>query len=370
LVRCGLLVALALACPQVQGLRISSTRDGTVDPSEPPGDALETAVEDDSIQANSIFAAEEAGAEADSERDEGAISVEGMEHFKALPNLSLFYDQWKNFTAHGLGGHVWSHPHTTPTMIIGIFSSLDSQDWEYRQVIRETWMKESSICTLADYPAKTSVCRFFVTFVVASDAARMHRERNGTEAGVHPNDTDITALSVPENMNCGKTLAWFELAAAKFPKATHIAKMDMDAFVDVRRLLMVMRRFSPQCPHHYGGRPWQCPQPGYCPPASCGHPLGTDFFEYKSQDKKCWTYMQGGFYFMSTPLATRLTEIGGWWDQQSSKCLPEDAILGKAVNLFGRANYECVGVLSLLSKEVIWHPDWTGYWEPPFYDPE
>uniref|UniRef100_A0A7S1PLB7 Hexosyltransferase n=1 Tax=Alexandrium catenella TaxID=2925 RepID=A0A7S1PLB7_ALECA len=128
-----------------------------------------------------------------------------------------------------------------------------------------------------------------------------------------------------------------------------------------------MSAFSTGCPHVFGGRTWTClGSTDYCPPARCGLPLGQDFFKYNSSNPECYSYMQGGFYFMSRLMARDVARRDGWWDRQSIKCEPEDAIAGRAIDTWGRQgpHRRCVSVVNLRGQEVIWHPDLPGYWEP------
>jgi len=189
-------------------------------------------------------------------------------------------------------------------------------------------------------------------------------------------ELDVTVLDIQENMNRGKTRDWFHYAAAKYASPelgiTHIGKMDTDAYLDVGILIPTLTGFAAGCPNAFGGRSWTCEKGAFCPPAGCGLPVGDDFLAYKSKDPGCWSYMQGGFYFMSSLMAHNVSEAGGWWHNQGKRCLPEDVMAGRAVASWGRTKERtrCMHVVNLLAQEVVWHPDWIGYWTPPFNKPE
>jgi len=294
----------------------------------------------------------------------------------AVPNISAFRDKWSRFAKEGLIERTNSSHRTAKLadpkqfrgprkgvkMVIGIFSTLSSEDVQYRQVIRDTWMTQPWICKMDGlYKPPDPDCTFFATFVVGAEEAAAH----GDQVSSLTNEADVIVLPLAENMNCGKSRGWFEFAANNYTSATHIAKMDMDAFVDTRMFRPLVRRFQTTCPYIYGGRPWHCPDI-ICPPAACGHPRGTVYEKYNNPDPTCWSYMQGGFYFMSRPLALAVSESSGWWDLQSRACNAEDVIAGKAVDTFRRVNDSCVSAMNLVGWHTVWHPDWFGYWENRF----
>merc|ERR1719367_2265576 len=117
-------------------------------------------------------------------------------------------------------------------------------------------------------------------------------------------------LNITENMNYGKTYTFFNYVMRKFPWATHVGKMDMDAYPYIYKLVTSLQK-----PHHckaaYIGRPWTCYHFKKCPPPGCGKPVDNDFLKYCGEGlagqhcgmKPCWTFMQGGLYLMSMDLA-------------------------------------------------------------------
>jgi len=293
-----------------------------------------------------------------------------------VPPVKLFEGRWRLFTKNGVKGMTMLRNRKAlekaqkledkpVKFVMGIFTTNRWKDEAYRAAIRRTWMTQSWVCQIDDILDPPGDCQIFVAFVVGKDDSIPPKPAN------HTVETDIVALDEKESMNCGKTRAWFAYASDEYDMATHIGKMDMDAYVDVHGLLGLLQAFTSKtdCHHVYGGRPWHCPQ-DFCPKMKCGGPNSTDYYSYRNGDPNCWTYMQGGFYFMSRNLASSVAEEGGWWHTRSSACLAEDAITGKAVDLWGRQRKECVATLDLRGQEVIWHPDKPDFWISSWYRPE
>uniref|UniRef100_A0A7S1W1Y0 Hexosyltransferase n=1 Tax=Alexandrium catenella TaxID=2925 RepID=A0A7S1W1Y0_ALECA len=294
-----------------------------------------------------------------------------------LPGIAVFEAKWRKFASSGgLAGHTGtdrlhqqkledaqvlsknsSMAAAGTRVVIGIFTTLLSKSKQYREVIRSTWMSQPRVCSVrAGSIMMRKECDFFVTFVAA-------RNRDS----VFPfGENDLTILNIHENIDCGKTLAWFEFAVERYPEATHIAKMDMDAYVDLPRLSLMLHGFADECPRVYGGRTWACGE-DYCPPPTCKDPVGTDFRQYspsKETKEACWTYMQGGFYFMSQLMARDISGNNGWWAVQSKRCSPEDALVGAAIQHWGSEHTtSCIAVMDLKGSEVIWHADHAESWD-------
>jgi hypothetical protein len=89
-----------------------------------------------------------------------------------------------------------------------------------------------------------------------------------------------------ENMNFGKTFAWFQWASTQV--ADYVIKLDTDALANWHLLLSWTRTMTP--PAYFGTilTYSACGSQPYCPPVGC-----TDF------DDSCWVYMSGGMYGIS-----------------------------------------------------------------------
>eukprot|EP00408_Alexandrium_pacificum_P019912 CAMPEP_0171202654 /NCGR_PEP_ID=MMETSP0790-20130122/25115_1 /TAXON_ID=2925 /ORGANISM="Alexandrium catenella, Strain OF101" /LENGTH=325 /DNA_ID=CAMNT_0011668087 /DNA_START=62 /DNA_END=1039 /DNA_ORIENTATION=+ len=276
-----------------------------------------------------------------------------------IPSLAIYQDKWKEFDremrAKPLPAWFLAGGRGPPIrMVVGVFTELKEKLQAYRDVIRSTWMNHPLVCDIRGIHDPNTLCKVFVTFVVGKTLNWEEDVR--TEPG-------LTVLPAIENMNCGKSQKWFDYVASRNWPATHVAKMDMDAFLDVQSLVASMESFSTACPHVYGGRPWSCKEDKrFCPPEHCGMPLDGDFFKYNASDPDCYSYMQGGFYFMSVGLARDISSANGWWAHQD--CLAEDAVAGKAIWKHGMDLHmgTCVSVLNLTGTRAIWHPDGNNCW--------
>lgn len=128
-----------------------------------------------------------------------------------------------------------------------------------------------------------------------------------------------------ENMNEGKTLAWFQYAAKSFPSSSWIFKLDTDVALNWTAL----KHYWLETTHNltYMGamnRFETCGGFSHCPPRGC-----------RDMSGDCWVYMSGGFYGVTTQLAGILSECV-WYNANSHDI--EDL-------KFGRAVKECSKVL-------------------------
>jgi len=321
--------------------------------------------------------------------------AETEDSVRKVPDIGNFSERWRNFSARGLHGSTRPNLTLAPfrprplartgnqkrkqapvvLMVVGIFTTRSSQDEPFREVIRSTWMTQPGVCRLKEIRRPPLECFLFATFVVgipgfvanANGVELQERCQHDVEADLRgPNETDLLVVNASEDINCGKTRSWFEYASQQYTMATHIGKMDMDAFLDTRRFEALLQDFHPKaiCPYVYGGRPWHCHN-DLCPPLHCGRPKGTDFREYSVGDPACWTYMQGGFYYMSRALAQATSVPGGFWNfagEISGDCLPEDVLAGSAINNWARETGSCVSVLNMAGQEAIWHADTYRTW--------
>jgi len=85
--------------------------------------------------------------------------------------------------------------------------------------------------------------------------------------------------------------------------------------------------------------------------------------KYAADDEDCYSYMQGGFYFMTRKLASRVAQEGGWWDAEVKNCHPEDITTGHAIQKYAVERGICVAALKFDGWDAYWHPDVAGHWE-------
>lgn len=103
----------------------------------------------------------------------------------------------------------------------------------------------------------------------------------------------------PENMDEGKTPAWFRWAATSFPSSDWVLKLDTDVSIN----WFVFGTFLAGTPAGkalrylgYTNDNARCGGYSHCPPVGC-----------KSMKGRCWIYMSGGLYGASTQLAKLLS---------------------------------------------------------------
>jgi len=107
-------------------------------------------------------------------------------------------------------------------------------------------------------------------------------------------EPDTIVLDILENMNKGKTWAWFQ-RGAEFRGADYIFKMDQDTGICPNELLKILQVASTRRAEYIG---WKhshatCGGTPHCPPLHMN-------------ESSAWAYMSGAFYGMSAELATRL----------------------------------------------------------------
>lgn len=137
---------------------------------------------------------------------------------------------------------------------------------------------------------------------------------------------DTVHLDVDENMNRGKSLAWFSWASRQEPLPRYIFKMDMDTAICPGQLLSLLMSLDDE---EYIGYPWR-QKGGQLSGNICSPPLCP---------KDDWLYMSGGFYGLRTSLATEVAK-------SIVKEGHEDAIVGSAVHALrgpvATYNIECL----------------------------
>eukprot|EP01103_Thecamoeba_quadrilineata_P017547 TRINITY_DN6285_c0_g1_i1.p1 TRINITY_DN6285_c0_g1~~TRINITY_DN6285_c0_g1_i1.p1 ORF type:complete len:300 (-),score=17.86 TRINITY_DN6285_c0_g1_i1:192-1091(-) len=157
-----------------------------------------------------------------------------------------------------------------------LFLGIFSVHWLHneRQVVRDTWYANNTLLK------QITNCEVDVYFILGQslngdEYAEVDKEKR--EKG------DIIILPTHENMNEGKSLAFFQYVAENFPDYTWVAKGDMDSFFRLPLLYDTLKQLPKKM--LYGGRIVDfivCGQGGHCP--------------------RGWIYMQGSFYILSMDL--------------------------------------------------------------------
>uniref|UniRef100_A0A7S1QBZ4 Hexosyltransferase n=1 Tax=Alexandrium catenella TaxID=2925 RepID=A0A7S1QBZ4_ALECA len=229
-------------------------------------------------------------------------------------------------------------------LVVGVFSMAGSEEKPYRDVMRQTWMMQPSVCSLAS--GQSGHCSVYVTFVVGNDG-----EQDETEEGV-------TILPIKENMDEGKTRVWFGHAASAWPWGTHVVKLDADAFPYLSYVLGTIARMTSglPCKNVYGGDIMTWSGPVYLPPRGCGLPIGSDFTKYHLPDPNCFAYAQGAMYFMTRELALNASKAGEYWDLDTkAHCYPEDVTTGRGVKHYADDHGVCVSTVHWDPRQARWH---------------
>lgn len=217
-------------------------------------------------------------------------------------------------------------------LVLGVFAYQNLKDGDtVRGVIRDSWMQQPGVCWVQ--LGQKSNCTVYTAFVLGS---RLPAESMVEEV----------VLNIQENMNFGKTYQFFHYAASHYPWATHIGKMDLDTFPFLHRLTWSLYRHMDSGCEHFVGAAMDFTRCGknraWCPPKECGSPVGGNFLEFNTtiDQTKCWSYMQGGLYLMSMPLATNVSAAHSAWKWHQVGF--EDLVTGKMVTYYGRKHSLCI----------------------------
>jgi len=184
------------------------------------------------------------------------------------------------------------------TFLLGIFSSVNPKDASRREVIRESYLDigDPRICTLEEFMRQVEetpyerVCQVPYTFVIGSGGDHRPTDHDDDEPltvdtdhnGFSDVQGDCTYLNIRENVDDGKSSAWFKYASSIADEYVidYIAKVD-DMSILSPELFFQFQEDLPVAPFNqqmYGG----LPKPSY------HHKL---------------FYGTGEFYFMSADVA-------------------------------------------------------------------
>lgn len=139
--------------------------------------------------------------------------------------------------------------------------------------------------------------------------------------------TDVIESTMPENMNDGKTYAWFVYSARHHPDSDAVLKIDTDTAVNWTRLHSAFQDMK-HVPAYLGrvNVHQTCGGFDYCPPKNCFYML-----------KPCWVYMSGGLYGISRRPLLAISECTF---AANNKVGAEDLLVGRWLR-------ECYGDLQL-----------------------
>lgn len=260
-----------------------------------------------------------------------------------------------------------------PRFLLGIFSTVEEK--ERRQKLREYIFRNPSrpdprLCSLTEYlqweqDRIDNGCQVVYTFVVGAgddNGPANYRSSWGTPILVdHESlknrnmdvEPDVTYLNIKENMNDGKTPAWFKFATSLNHRPSnnnnetpdgdtfqYVAKMDSDTLLSVPDLLHMLNGDLPRT-NAYGGI--LCDQAAACMSHTIEQKLRTCVDVLHGR-----VYMTGQFYFVSADLASYASDDD--LDRNAISSYSEDVDFG----MWLHASNRILKLVVLNNKNVFW----------------
>uniref|UniRef100_A0A7S1MNW4 Hexosyltransferase n=1 Tax=Alexandrium catenella TaxID=2925 RepID=A0A7S1MNW4_ALECA len=231
-------------------------------------------------------------------------------------------------------------------LILGLFTV--PQDAEYREVVRRTWLDQTGVCYWQREPREG--CQVYVAFVIgksgAGDGAGGVNLTSEQMAEAH-REPGMFVLDVEENMNFGKSPAWFGEAQKAFPWATHIGKIDMDTYPFIRKLVFRMAGIGTclrlRQKYEFIGRPHH---PNFAPEfqSACKEVGCLKQFRSSQDDRVMiakpgmpFKFMSGELYILSYPLVGKVD-----WDNPDNYQGTEDSVVARLVDKAAQNHRFCV----------------------------
>lgn len=258
-----------------------------------------------------------------------SFDVEAVQVVRGIHDFTEWSLQWRRMAAADERANT---SFEEGALIMGVFSVASAT--MHQQVIRDTWMNQRGVCSLMGENVPRAGCTVYVAFVLGRAKSS---NSSGTPLG------DGLYLDIEENMNLGKTMAFFREAARKFPWATHIGKMDMDAFPHLHKVVTNLYGSEKPCSakYEYWGvkfgtrscrkKPWGRSFIDNCPDDSCVKRL------------PCADQMDGGMYGLSRDLALEATVPWGVWARDQGG-RAEDGTAGRRLHEWSHNNRKCVSM--------------------------
>lgn len=278
-----------------------------------------------------------------------------------------------------------SYRHTrNKKILLGVFSTEREKQFSRRQLIRNTYLKESEnderVCNLYKYQElmdqkkweEADKCVILFCFVVGhpdghdetdhfqSDRPLALSPDNVPHEGM---DDDVVYLNIRENMVTGKTPVYFKWAASISTKYNidYIVKLDDDTMLSMSHLFHDIVAPLPPYPfnkRYYGGKIVDAMQ------------CGVHIYEYCKLIVPNG-YIAGQFYFLSPDLAHAVST-----DDQPriSNTKIEDLDLGRAVFRFSDQYRQSIKIVTHSKQYKAWkHPikdseEWMKLWNASKHD--
>eukprot|EP00450_Noctiluca_scintillans_P003191 CAMPEP_0194501390 /NCGR_PEP_ID=MMETSP0253-20130528/22648_1 /TAXON_ID=2966 /ORGANISM="Noctiluca scintillans" /LENGTH=303 /DNA_ID=CAMNT_0039343357 /DNA_START=72 /DNA_END=983 /DNA_ORIENTATION=+ len=213
-------------------------------------------------------------------------------------------------------------------LILGVLTIREQL--AYQQAVTDTWFNQPGVC-LAEEGPKVG-CNVYVCFVLGQ--------------GVVPEGMDNSTFTTKqyveledeENNNSGKSFAWFHFASRRYPWASHVGKLDMDSFPDIRKMVLSLEgHMTDSCARHFVGYAQDFP---LCQGDDC--PKREDCIGVRElpNEKNCQFLVLGEGYILSRDFAAELSSTDGYW--HTNRIGEEDVLTSRAVAHFVQENRACV----------------------------
>jgi len=284
-----------------------------------------------------------------------AIDQEHFRQRKPLP-LASFSDEW--YYRHSKEPHLDTPLPTGLQVVMALPLRDDAQSDGYWQVVRRTWANQRGVCILGKDLKQQDGCQVYVVRVVANQEGwqpNMDQVWDSTRPAAptfYGYDFEMDGrlrLNMTENMRRGKTFRLLQTLSNTVSWATHIAKVDVDAYPYMYRFMSSLASHSQSCgtKYQYAGvriylkhcarkRPLPKNMTNACQARMGG---GEDMPE-------CAYFNNGGLYVLSADLARHITQPGGNFDRYCCEG-PEDSTVGGTIFFHVK---DCVASWSLLGS--------------------
>lgn len=229
---------------------------------------------------------------------------------------------------------ITKHPSKTVVLML----PCKRTDGSFRQVVRDTWMNQVGVCNANQ--GIRSPCAVYVVFSYQDPYQSAEKPSDCVQMN------DCIAVNTMQGWDHLKEtiIAMYRTALQLWPWATHIAKMDMDTFPHLQKLIPSVPdgTFSligdmvdfELCAGNWCNHHSQC---GWCPPPGCGKPVNGNFLEFHSPPHNasavpkaahCWVFPQGGLYMLSRSLADAIFGVTGPAQKHAGSCGNDDDMVG------------------------------------------
>jgi len=258
---------------------------------------------------------------------------------RSLPDINQFTADWQ--LRHSREKHLDEPLPSSVQVLLALPSTQDQTP--YWKVIKDTWGNQRDVCLLGQSRQKTAGCVGYLVRVFGEKESWNDRKHKAPLDGYKFLGDGELLLQTKENRDSGKILYMFRVLAVECPWATHIAKVDMDAYPYVFTLTAGLKS-KQGCAADYqyfghGAQRFYNHKIGckinatfslnyFCPASQNRCP------EQTLREDGCWVFNEGGTYILSRSLAVDVTAEGthfdkdplGIEDQDESGCVQKRGV--------------------------------------------